>query len=129
MKQVLAEFKTFALRGNVMDLAVAFIMGAAFGNIVSSLVNNLMLPAIGVLLGNIDLSGLHLKIGASVIQYGLFLQNVVDFLIVASAVFLIVKAINSLKRKQQEEPAMTPEPSEDILLLREIRDLLTRKNS
>lgn len=126
MKSFLAEFKTFAVRGNVADLAVAFTIGAAFGKIVSSLVENLMMPAISLVLGVVNLSGLTLDIGKSVIQYGVFLQSVVDFLLIALAIFLMIKLMNSLKRKQEEESERVPKPSEDIVLLREIRDLLKK---
>jgi large conductance mechanosensitive channel len=127
MKNFLAEFKTFALRGNAVDLAVAFIIGAAFGKIVSSLVDNLMMPAISLLFGVINLSSLTVEVGKAVIQYGGFLQSIVDFLFVALAIFLVVKLMNSLKRKQEEDPETSPKPSEDIMLLREIRDLLQKR--
>jgi large conductance mechanosensitive channel len=136
---MISEFKEFAVRGNVVDMAVGIIIGGAFGTIVKSLVNDVIMPPIGLLLGGVDFSDLFLVLkgdgpyqsveqaaadGAVTINYGLFANNVVSFLIVAFAVFLLVKGINSLRRQQEEAPAAAPEPSEDILLLREIRDSL-----
>ncbi|MBM4160982.1 MAG: large-conductance mechanosensitive channel protein MscL [Ignavibacteria bacterium] len=106
------EFKTFAMRGNVVDLAVGFIMGAAFGKIVTSLVNDVIMPPVGVLLGGVDFSGLMLTIKsgaegtkAVTLNYGVFINTVIDFLIVASAVFLLVRVVNALKRKEEAAPA------------------------
>ncbi len=126
MKNFLAEFKTFALRGNVVDLAVAVVIGAAFGKIVSSLVDNMIMPVVSLFLGVVNLSSLQLDLGISVIQYGVFLQSVLDFVLIALAVFSIIKLINRYKKKQEEEPETSPKPSEDIILLREIRDLLQK---
>ena len=127
------EFKEFAMKGNVMDMAVGVIIGGAFGKIVSSLVDDVIMPAVGMLTGNVDFTGLALKIGegegAAVLKYGTFIQNVVDFIIVAFCIFLMVKGINKLNKKK-EEPAPAPaEPviPEDIQLLREIRDELKKK--
>jgi large conductance mechanosensitive channel len=131
-----SEFKTFAMRGNVIDLAVGVIIGAAFGKIVSSLVDNIVMPPLGVVIGNIDFSDLVIKIGTpvadakgvvtggAIIKYGLFLNTVIQFIIVAIAIFLVVKLMNRLTRKQEAAPA--PPPA-DVVLLTEIRDLLKAK--
>jgi len=125
------EFKEFAMKGNVMDMAVGVIIGGAFGKIVSSLVDDVIMPAVGMLTGNVDFTGLALKIGegegAAVLKYGTFIQNVVDFIIVAFCIFLMVKGINKLNKKKAEEPAAEPEPSNEEKLLGEIRDLLKNK--
>ena len=129
---LISEFKEFAMKGNVMDMAVGVIIGGAFGKIVSSLVDDVLMPAIGMLTGNVDFTNLVLKIGegeeAAVLKYGQFLQNVVDFLIVALCIFLMLKGINKLNRKK-EEPAPEPEapkgPTQEELLA-EIRDLLKK---
>lgn len=135
--KILEEFKTFAMRGNVVDLAVGVVIGTAFGKIVSSLVGDIIMPIVGVLTGGVDFSDLKLVIkeGADATQnvtvnYGVFIQNIVDFLIIAFAIFVVVKLINKLKRKEEKEeaPATPPAPSEDIVLLTEIRDLLKNKN-
>lgn len=124
------EFKEFAMKGNVMDMAVGVIIGGAFGKIVSSLVDDVLMPAVGLLTGNVDFSGLAVKIGeaenAAVLKYGLFIQNVIDFLIVALCIFLMIKAMNKLTKKKEEEPAAEPEPSNEEKLLGEIRDLLKK---
>jgi large conductance mechanosensitive channel len=130
------EFKEFIMRGNVVDLAVGIIMGAAFGSIVSSLVTDVIMPPIGLILGGIDFSDFYInlsghpyaslaeakKAGAATINYGLFLNQVVHFLIVAVAVFILVKQVNRLKKKEEAKP-----PTADVLLLTEIRDLLKQK--
>ena len=126
------EFKEFAMKGNVMDMAVGVIIGGAFGKIVSSLVDDVLMPAIGMLTGNVDFTKLALKIGegenAAVLNYGTFIQNIIDFLIVAFCIFLMIKAMNKLNRKKEEEPAPAPapEPSAEEKLLTEIRDLLKK---
>ena len=125
---MLQEFVTFIKRGNVIDLAVGVIIGAAFGKIVSSLVADILMPAIGLVMGGINFSGLAVQIGGTpeapaLLKYGVFIQAVVDFLIIALCVFLIVKAVNSLQRPAPGAPA---EPPEEIKLLREIRDSLRR---
>jgi large conductance mechanosensitive channel len=127
------EFKEFAMKGNVMDMAVGVIIGGAFGKIVSSLVDDVLMPLVGMLTGNVDFTQLVAKIGdgegAAVLKYGTFIQNVVDFLIVAFCIFLMLKGINKLNRKK-EEPAPEPEapagPTQEELLA-EIRDLLKQK--
>ena len=127
------EFSDFIARGNVIDLAVGVIIGGAFGKIVSSLVDDILMPILGVLLNGIDFSGLSLQVKDAQINYGLFLQNVVDFLIVAICIFFIVKAVNKFMRanQTQSEPAPTPKgPSieeKQLKLLEEIRDSLAKK--
>jgi large conductance mechanosensitive channel len=124
------EFKEFAMRGNVVDLAVGVIIGGAFGKIVSSLVNDIIMPLIGLLLGGIDFSGLSLKFGDAVVKYGMFIQKVVDFLIIAFSLFLFVKALNKLYRRiKKEEEVKDTEPTltKEEELLMEIRDLLKQQ--
>ena len=132
------EFKEFAMKGNVMDMAVGVIVGGAFGKIVSSLVDDVLMPLIGMATGGIDLSGLEYKvmipgidggepIAGAVLKYGAFIQNVIDFLIIAFCIFLMIKAMNKLTAKKEEEPAPAPEPSAEEKLLTEIRDLLKKK--
>jgi large conductance mechanosensitive channel len=130
---MLQEFKEFAVRGNVVDMAVGVIIGAAFGKIVTSLVTDVVMPPIGVLIGGVDFSNLGLTIvpaaggaPAVVVSYGKFVQTVIDFIIVAAVIFLAVKAINTLKKKAEEAPAAPPPPSAHEVLLAEIRDLLKR---
>ena len=123
------EFKEFAMKGNVMDMAVGVIIGGAFGKIVSSLVDDVLMPAIGILTGNVDFTKLALKIGegdnAAVLNYGTFIQNIIDFLIIALCIFLMIKGMNKLTKKKEEEPAPA-EPSNEEKLLCEIRDLLKK---
>ncbi|MEW9667993.1 large conductance mechanosensitive channel protein MscL [Ammoniphilus sp. 3BR4] len=121
------EFKTFALKGNVLDLAIGVIIGAAFGKIVTSLVNDLLMPLLGLLLGGLNLSGLEFQFGNAVLKYGAFLQTVVDFLIVAFSIFLFIKGLNRFKRKEEAKPAAPPAPSKEEVLLTEIRDLLKQR--
>ncbi len=120
------EFREFAVKGNVMDLAVGVIIGAAFGKIVSSIVEDVVMPLIGTLLGGLDFSGLAIKIGSATLKYGKFLQTCLDFLIIAWAIFLVVKLINRLKR-EEEKPAQPKAPPRQEVLLEEIRDLLKKK--
>lgn len=121
---MLKEFKKFALRGNVLDLAIGVIIGGAFGKIVTSLVNDVLMPIIGLLLGGVDFSSLELPIKDAVIKYGAFIQSIVDFLIVAFSVFMFIKFINRFKKKEEEKPAAPPAPSKEEILLTEIRDIL-----
>lgn len=128
---ILKEFKEFAVKGNVVDMAVGIIIGAAFGKIVSSVVADVIMPPIGLILGGVDFSNLAIVLKAAVDQtpavtlnYGKFIQTCVDFIIIAFAIFLLVKGINTLKRKQEEVPA---EPPKQEVLLTEIRDLLKKK--
>lgn len=129
MSKLLDEFKAFAMRGNVIDMAVGVIIGGAFGKIVTSLVNDILMPIIGVLTGGIDFSDLSIKVGKASVSYGMFIQNTIDFLIIAFCIFLMVKAINKLSHKKEEkpEPAKAPEPTAEEKLLTEIRDLLKNK--
>ncbi|EGV35061.1 large conductance mechanosensitive channel protein MscL [Neisseria weaveri] len=141
------EFKEFIMRGNVIDLAVGMVVGTAFSGIVKSLVDDVIMPPIGLLLGGVDFSNLFITLkqganapeagyatlaaaqeaGAVTLNLGLFINTVISFLIVASAIFVVVKLINQLKRKEEAAPEAPAEPSEDILLLREIRDSLNKK--
>ncbi len=120
---MLKEFRDFINRGNVIDLAVAVILGAAFTAIVNSLVNDIIMPLIGALLGGVDFSSLSVTVGSAVIAYGKFIQAIVNFIIIAFVVFLIVRSINKM---QKPKPAAPPEPSDEVKLLREIRDALKK---
>ena len=122
---MLAEFRKFIARGNVLDLAVAVIIGGAFTLIVTSLVNDIIMPLIGIITGGIDFSGLAVQVGSATVAYGKFIQAIINFILVAFVVFLIVQAANRMKRKQEEAPKKDETP-QDILLLTEIRDLLKR---
>ncbi len=142
---IFKEFKAFAMRGNVLDLAVAVIIGTAFGKIVTSLVNDIIMPPVGLLLGNRDFSNLRVILkhareavvqGDVVVEpavaevsiwYGTFINNILDFLIVAAAIFLVVKAFNSMKRKEVVQPTVPPVPTKEEVLLTEIRDILKEK--
>ena len=133
---ILKEFREFAMRGNVVDLAVGVIIGAAFGKIVSSLVADIIMPPLGLLIGGIDFKQFAITlrdaqgdVPAVVMHYGVFIQNVFDFIIVAFAIFLAIKVINKLKRNQEEEPKAPPAPSKEEVLLGEIRDLLKEQNN
>ena len=125
---MLNEFKKFALKGNVVDLAVGVIIGAAFGKIVTSLVKDVIMPLIGLLLGGISFTNLKFTIGDAVVAYGTFIQTIVDFIIVAFSIFLFVKLFNRLKRKDDEVVPEPPKPTKEEELLSEIRDLLKAKN-
>lgn len=139
---MLKEFREFAMRGNVVDMAVGIIIGAAFGKIVTSLVNDVIMPPIGMLMGKVDFSDLYINMGdvdypslaaateagAPVIRYGLFVNTVLDFIIVAFAIFMVIRAMNRLKRKEEAAPPPAPPaPSAEEKLLTEIRDLLARR--
>jgi large conductance mechanosensitive channel len=121
---MLQDFKTFAMKGNVVDLAVAVIIGGAFGKIVASLVGDVIMPLIGVLVGGVNLTGLSAKVGSATLAYGKFLQSCLDFLIIAWAIFVAVQLINRLRRQEPAAPAAPPAPSRQEVLLEEIRDLL-----
>ena len=137
---LMKEFKDFAVKGNAVDMAVGIIIGAAFGKIISSLVNDIIMPPIGRLLGNVDFTGLFInlgstayatlaeaqKAGAPTLNYGNFIQTVIDFLIIAWAIFLMIKLMNTLRKKEEEKPAEPPKPSDEVLLLQEIRDALKK---
>nr|WP_189636101.1 large conductance mechanosensitive channel protein MscL [Paenibacillus ihbetae] len=125
---MLKEFKAFALKGNVLDLAIGVIIGAAFGKIVSSLVSDIIMPLIGLLIGGVDLSGLKKTLGNATITYGVFLQTVLDFLIVSFSIFMFIRTINRFKRKEEAKPDEPPAPSKEEVLLTEIRDLLKQQN-
>ena len=120
---MLQEFKQFVKRGNVIDLAVAVIIGGAFGKIIASLVENIIMPFIGILMGGVSFEELQVVVGEAVLTYGLFIQSIIDFLIIAFVIFMFIKAINSSKKKE-EEAAAPPAPSSEEVLLTEIRDIL-----
>jgi large conductance mechanosensitive channel len=136
------EFKEFAMRGNVVDLAVGLVIGAAFGAIVTSLVNDVIMPPIGLAMGNVDFSDLFINLseqeyaslaaareaGAPVIAYGAFINAVINFVIVAFAIFIVIKGMNRLRRKQEQAPEATPVPPRHETLLEEIRDLLKARS-
>ena len=139
VKDLLQEFKSFAIKGNAIDMAVGVIVGGAFGKIVSSLVNDILMPLIGLLLGGIDFSQLKVQIGDAVVMYGSFIMSVVDFLIISFCIFLLVRAINKLKaplstitkgkeHDEAEPPVAVPVPKEEELLT-EIRDLLKKMSA
>lgn len=132
--KMLKEFKAFALKGNVIDLAVGIIIGGAFGKIVTSLVNDIIMPAVGVLLGGVNFKNLKYvitpakgEIAEVAILYGSFIQSIVDFLIIAFSIFMIIKILMSMKKKEEKAPEAPPKPTKEALLLEEIRDLLKDK--
>jgi large conductance mechanosensitive channel len=138
---MLKEFKDFAMRGNVVDMAVGIIIGAAFGKIVSSLVADVIMPPIGLAMGGVDFSSLFFDLSgaghatlaaaeeasAPIIKYGVFINTVLDFVIIAFAIFMVIKGLNSMKKKEEEAPAAPPAPSSEEKLLTEIRDLLANR--
>lgn len=131
--KLINEFKAFAMRGNVVDMAVGIIIGAAFGKIVSSFVNDVIMPPIGLLVGGIDFSDLSVMLKAAtdtapavVLKYGVFINTVIDFIIIAWAIFMVIKAMNTLKKKEDEKPAAPPKQNDEVVLLTEIRDLLKK---
>lgn len=125
---MLNEFKNFAMRGNVVDMAVGIVIGGAFGKIVSSLVSDVIMPPIGMLMGGVDFSELAVVLGegegAASINYGMFINTVLDFVIIAFAIFMVIKGLNSMKKKEEEKPAEPAKPSDEVVLLTEIRDSL-----
>jgi large conductance mechanosensitive channel len=123
---IVKEFREFAVKGNVVDLAVGVIIGAAFGKIVASVVGDIVMPLVGILIGGFDFKGLVWQIGSAKIQYGNFLQNVVDFVIIAWAIFVAVKVINRLRKKDEDKPPVATPPRQEMLL-EEIRDLLKQR--
>lgn len=127
MKKLFNEFKEFISKGNVIDMAVGVIIGGAFSKIVSSLVNDIIMPLIGIIIGGLDFTSLSIKVKDSTIQYGLFIQNVIDFLIIAACIFTVIKIINKFKKQKPVEEPKPVETKEDIKLLTEIRDLLKNK--
>ena len=120
------EFKDFIAKGNVLDLAVGVVIGSAFGKIVSSIVDDIIMPIVGALIGGIDFTGLSIKIGNANITYGNFIQNVIDFLIIAFCIFIFIKLISRFQRKAEEEVVEEVKKDEQIVLLEEIRDLLKK---
>ena len=131
---MIKEFRDFAMRGNVVDMAVGIVIGAAFGKIVTSFVNDVLMPPLGVMLGGVDFTELSMtlkaasgEVAAVTLNYGSFIQTVVDFVIIAFAIFMVIKAMNSLKKKEEAAPAAPPKPSAEETLLTEIRDLLKQK--
>jgi large conductance mechanosensitive channel len=130
---MMSEFRAFAMRGNVVDMAVGIVIGGAFGKIVSSFVNDVLMPPIGMALGGVDFSDLAMTLkeasgdaAAVTLNYGSFIQTVVDFIIIAFAIFMVVKGMNSLKKKEEAAPPPPPKPSAEETLLTEIRDLLKK---
>ena len=133
MKKLLEEFKAFVMRGNVVDMAVGVIIAGAFGKIVTSLVNDIFMPIVGIALGNVNFSSLEIKLGEPVegaeqaaIRYGAFIQEIVNFLIIALCIFMVIKVINKMQKKKEEAPAPAPEPTKEEVLLTEIRDALNK---
>jgi large conductance mechanosensitive channel len=131
---IMSEFKDFAMKGNVVDMAVGIVIGGAFGKIVSSFVADVLMPPIGLLLGNVDFSDLAITLRAAgesgeavLLSYGAFIQTAVDFVIIAFAIFMVVKAMNTMKKKEEAAPAAPPAPSKEEVLLTEIRDALRSK--
>ncbi len=125
---MLKEFREFIDRGDVIDLAVAVVIGGAFGAIVTSLVDDIIMPIIGVILGGIDFTGLSIQVGNAKILYGNFIQATVNFLIISFSIFLVIRSYNRLRTKEPPEPPKPPEPSPEEKLLAEIRDLLKERN-
>jgi large conductance mechanosensitive channel len=132
---MMQEFKSFAMRGNVVDMAVGIIIGGAFGKIVSSFVKDVIMPPIGMLIGGVDFGDLAITLKEAVgetpavlISYGAFIQTLLDFIIIAFAIFMAIRAMNSLKKKEEEKPAAPPAPSKEEVLLTEIRDLLKQRD-
>ena len=139
--KIVEEFKAFAMKGNVVDMAVGVIIGGAFGKIVSSLVNDVLMPPIGKMMGGVDFKNLYINMsggvydsleaakaaGAATINYGVFLNNIIDFVIVALTIFMIIKGMNSLQKKEAAKPSAPPAPPRQEALLEEIRDILRKK--
>ena len=127
-KGLMQEFKAFALKGNVIELAVAVVIGGAFGKIVSSLANNIIMPLAGVAAGGVNFVDMSVNIGDAVIGYGIFIQSIIDFTIVAIGIFIAVKILRSMQKKEEAKPESQKEvePTEEIKLLREIRDALNK---
>ena len=130
---MMSEFKSFAMRGNVIDMAVGIVIGGAFGKIVSSFVSDVLMPPIGMMMGGVDFGDLAVvlqeasgDVAAVTLNYGTFIQTVVDFLIIAFAIFMVIKAMNNMKKKEEAAPAEPPKPSAEVELLTEIRDSLKK---
>ena len=138
---MLDEFKSFAMRGNVVDMAVGIVIGGAFGKIISSFVSDVLMPPIGLLMGNVDFSQLFINLGdttyetltlaqeagAPTINYGMFINTVLDFIIIAFAIFMVIRGMNKMKKKEEEKPAEPAKPSEEVQLLTDIRDALKNR--
>lgn len=124
MHNFIEEFKAFAMKGNVIDLAVAVVIGAAFGKIVASLVENIIMPTIGIILGGVDFTTWALKVGDANITYGVFIQSIFDFTIIAFVIFMVVRALAKLQKKEEAAPTAPAEPSAEVKILMEIRDSL-----
>ena len=129
--KTIQEFKEFIAKGNVVDMAVGVIIGSAFGKIVTSIVDDILMPLLGIVIGGIDFTNLSIKIKDATVTYGVFIQNVIDFLIIALCIFFMVKAIDKITRKNKEEEKVeeAPKKEENTLLLEEIRDLLKEKQN
>lgn len=130
MKQFMSDFKAFAMKGNVVDMAVGVVIGGAFGKIVTSLVSDVITPLIGLLTGGMDLKDLTLVLNEKtglVLTYGNFFQSIIDFFIIAMSIFVVIKLISKLRKKQEEVVVEPPKPSEEVVLLSEIRDLLKKE--
>ncbi len=130
---MMKEFKAFAMKGNVLDMAIGIVIGAAFGKIIGSLVTDVIMPPVGMMIGAVDFSTLSFVLKeatdvaeAITVNYGTFINTVIEFLIIAFAIFMVIKGINSAKKKEEEEPAAPPKPSEEVVLLQEIRDALKK---
>ena len=130
---MMSEFKSFAMRGNVVDMAVGIVIGGAFGKIVSSFVSDVLMPPIGLMMGGVDFTDLSIVLQAATegveavtLNYGSFIQTVVDFIIIAFAIFMVIKTMNNMKKKEEEKPAAPPAPSAEVELLTEIRDSLKK---
>ena len=123
---MMKEFKEFAIKGNVMDLAIGVIIGAAFGKIVASLVDNILMPFVGILLRGVNFASLSFKIGDAEIKYGLFMASILDFIIIAFVLFLLIRGVNNMRKKEAVAPAAPPAPTNEEKLLMEIRDLLRK---
>src|SRR5688572_24644723 len=123
---ILKDFKEFAMKGNVVDLAVGVIIGAAFGKIVASLVENIIMPVVGIFLRGKNISAISYKVGNAELKYGAFLQAMLDFIIIAFVLFLVIKGINAIRKKDAAAPAVPPAPTNEEKLLTEIRDLLKK---
>ena len=130
---MIKEFKEFAVKGNMIDMAVGIVIGGAFGKIIASLVTDVIMPPIGLLLGGVDFSNLSIVLKetteaaeAVTLNYGVFISTLVDFTIIAFAIFMVIKAINSAKKKEEEKPVEPPKPSEEVMLLKDIRDALKK---
>lgn len=127
MRNIMKEFREFAMRGNVLELAIAVVLGAAFGKIVTALVENIIMPIVGIVLGGVNFSALAVTVGNAEVTYGIFIQAVIDFIIVAFAIFLFVKLINRFKRKEEAKEEAAPVVDPQTELLTEIRDLLKKE--